>query len=142
MFAGISNIITGQQHCKMFLIAIPIQYTWFGRFHAHPSDQLYPAELSSADIRPLHSLLQLQIRWWSQQLVTVRILSQIYQLHTLKPLYLRINFNIYFYFSLLHNCGGSIAENGKWRTPLRQVLTSELSRPTVSTLVVSIVSLF
>ena len=28
-----------------------------------PSDQLHPAGLSSADIRPLHSLLQLQIRW-------------------------------------------------------------------------------
>ena len=49
---------------------------------------------------------------------------------------------IYFQLSLLHTCGGSTAENGKWGTPLRQVLTSDLSRSTVSTLVVSIVSLF
>ena len=84
MFAGNSNVIIGQQQCTMFLIAIPTHYTWFRHFHIQPSDQLYPAGLSSADIRPLHSLLQLQIRWWSQQLVFVPILSQIYPLHTFK----------------------------------------------------------
>jgi len=142
VFAGISNIIIGQQQCAMFLIAMPTQYTWFRHFHIHPSEQFYPAGLSSADIRPLHSLLQLQIRRWSQQLVLVPILRQIYPLHTLKPLYLSINFNIYFHLSLLHTCGGSNAENDKWGTPPWQVLTSELSRPAVSMFMVSIVSLF
>ena len=47
VFAGISNIITGQQQCKMFLIAIPTQYTWFGHFHIHPSGQLRSRALFS-----------------------------------------------------------------------------------------------
>ena len=91
--------------------------------------------LSSEGIYLLHSLLKMEVRWCSQQLLLVPILSQINSLDTLKCLYMNINFNIYFRIGLLPTFGSSAPENGKWGISLRKVLTSVLSRPTVSTLI-------